>query len=166
MVEKNVETRIRQLEKQRKRETVYKPPSNLELPPELVERLDSEGYVTKWVRWLIQGKEDVTNMASRRREGYEFVSMEEAPELGTLFLKERVRGFDDAVIVGDLVLMKIEKVKNEARKKYYEDFSSRQMDALEKQLDKDTDGHSKMETRTEISRGGKRMNFVDDSDME
>ena len=65
-------------EESRKRE--WKEPNELDVPESLSRRFKSEGFGTRWIRVMLEGKPDPVNVMTRLREGYEFVRKDEAPE--------------------------------------------------------------------------------------
>lgn len=79
--------------------TRWNPVAQLETPDEL------DGYRYRWIREEVNGQRDNRNMTMSRREGYEFVRMSEAEELG-LIVDEDEKG-DGLARHGGLVLAKI-----------------------------------------------------------
>ena len=63
-------------EESRKRE--WKEPNELDVPESLTRRFKSQGFGTRWIRVMLEGKPDPVNVMTRLREGYEFVRKDDA----------------------------------------------------------------------------------------
>lgn len=113
-------TPTRQKETSRENETAkaltpgvdrWSPVAQLETPEE------RDGYRYRWIREEVNGVRDNRNMTMARREGYEFVRMSEAEELG-LIVDEDEKG-DGLARHGGLVLSKIPEEFCKQREAYY-----------------------------------------------
>lgn len=121
----------------------YTPPSSYDLPPEVFEAFKKKGFHLRFVRVLLDNKEDYKNVADRRREGYEFVTIMELPDhirhqFETKSFGQTANKFSDIVVVGDLALMKITLAKAAARKRYYENIALETELAQARSLSKDS----------------------------
>lgn len=154
-----VDERAEKLDRERNRRTVYQPPNELELPLEVLERFENAGMKHRWVRYLLQGKEDVSNVGRYLREGYEFVSARDAPEMVDSCLVENVRKEEEALTVGDLVLMIAPIELVESKRKHYQDMAAQQLEAVNSRLrGQDIQNRSKQS----VTRGGPARNFASD----
>lgn len=85
----------------------WKEPNDLEVPELLKEHLASQGYGTRWIRVTFRNEHDGENIFRRQREGYEFVTAEEAEAHGWNFPPVYDTGKEKVVRVGDLALAKL-----------------------------------------------------------
>lgn len=84
----------------------------LEIPNAVKQRFESEGYTLKWVRIKLKNDDDYKNIGLKLRDGWTFVTPQEAPEMSTGFqIGESKLG--SLVVRGDVALAKapIEKIK-------------------------------------------------------
>jgi len=77
----------------------WSPVSQLETPP------PENGWRYRWLREEVNGQKDTRNLNMSRREGYEFVRIEEATELGLLVDDDEKE--DGLARYGGLLLAKI-----------------------------------------------------------
>jgi len=123
----------------------YEEPNMLDIPDEVRDRFSSQGLALRWIRVLLKGADDYTNIGKRVQEGWEFVQFEEVPEMAmSSFVREEGR-YSGAVCRGDLALAKMPVGKAVARKEFYEARSAEMMDAVNMQLENASD--SKMPIR-------------------
>lgn len=126
-----------------RRETTYTPPSEYEIPDEIREKFESEGYHLRYIRVLLEDKDDFKNVAKRRREGYEFVTVRELPEhlQGLYEVKNfgtAAQKYSGVVMVGDLALAKLPIEKFHARQRYYANLAIQSELAQRSKLDSDS----------------------------
>ena len=115
----------------RKRE--WKEPNELEVPESLVRRLKSEGFGTRWIRILLEGKPDPVNVMTKMREGYEFVRKDEAPEwVGGPAMDYGSHG--NIIVIGDLALAKLPLDISESRTRQMAEKTQSLTDAINRQL--------------------------------
>lgn len=118
---KTSDSQVSDSRKTRKNKPVtYTPPALLEVPEEVKERFLNKGYILRWIRYSVKGEEDFQNVSQRHMEGYEFVKIEEVPEM-----RHRIRladkgTFTNLVTNGDVALAKIPAELAQARQEYYE----------------------------------------------
>jgi hypothetical protein len=98
------------------RPQAWRPPSTLPEP-----ELKQAGYTYRWVAAQVHGKDIPTNYASRLREGWEPVTLEEHPEFIEWMLKDGSGRSDTSsrVQVGGLVLCKMPDSFVKQREEYY-----------------------------------------------
>ena len=73
-------TQTRELET-REEEYTYSEPNLLEIPQAVTDRFLEQGMKLRWLRTTIKGSDDYANIGKRMQEGYEFVSLDEVPEM-------------------------------------------------------------------------------------
>lgn len=156
--------KTREIEVQEVKYETYIPPSNFEIPEEVLEHFKNKGMHLRWIRVILDDKDDYKNVARRRREGYVPVQISELPvEVRDLFETKSfgpaVAKYSDIAMVGDLALFKVSQGKAEARTRYYENVAYQNELAQRKQLG----GKSKLnkllpiydESKTEVRIGNR-----------
>lgn len=117
--------RLDRQEDLRDEDLTYNPESQLTIPANVKENLYDNGFVTRWVRVFIEGRVDSKNIRKRlhANEGYSFVRPDDLDEsdVNTMGGIVELGTFGEAIVNGDLALMKVRLAKNEARKKHFED---------------------------------------------
>jgi hypothetical protein len=125
------------------------------MPPQMLpDPTPEEGYVFRWIRISIQGKEDPTNISGKLREGWEPVRASDHPEV-RLFGSNDQTHFPDSIQVGGLMLCKtpIEFVKQ--RSEYYQKQTDAQMQSVDNTYMRENDPRMPMfkERRSEVTFG-------------
>lgn len=87
-----------------------------------------DGYGYRWVRLATLGDEDVPNMTSKLREGWEPVTYREVPEIATI---ERSQKSNARVEIGGLVLCRMPIEMLRQRDEYYTKQALSAVDAVE-----------------------------------
>lgn len=105
----------------------YKPPSNLDTPPA------PDGVEFKWIGVSLRGQDNVKNLANRERDGWVPVKREQYPEFKHLPSISSGR-FEGCFGHGDLVLMQNSTENNEARREYYRNKASAEVEAMDNDL--------------------------------
>lgn len=81
-----------------------------EIPQEVIKLFNDHGWNLRFIRFEDAGTGRIDNkyLAKRmKQDGYEFVKVEELPDWYLSFFEEReIRGRNDALVSGDVVLMK------------------------------------------------------------
>lgn len=126
-----------------RRVVTYSPPSEFEIPEEVKNKFEAEGYHLRFIRVLLEDKDDFKNVARRRREGYEFVKISELPEYFQGLYESKNFGnaaqkYSGIVMVGDLALAKLPIENKEARDRYYRDVAIGNEAAVRSRLDADS----------------------------
>jgi len=121
----------------------YTPPSSYDIPEELRLYFEDKGMHLRWVRVITDGQDDYKNVADRRREGYEPVSINELPmHVRDLFetksFGQAVSKYSQIAMVGDLALFKIPVAKARARQRYYENLALNNERSVNRQLSGDS----------------------------
>lgn len=134
-----------------KLEEAYVPPSTLKPAEHIKEAFRQAGFYLKWI--------NRNNVRKRRHpsEGYTFVSPKEITPEDIMSLGEIENlGESDVITNGDLVLMKVRIEKAEARRKYYENKTASQADAIERRLRENAIEHGGSKS---VVRTGKQAHF-------
>jgi len=95
--------------KDRMRKKTYVPIVETEIPQHVIQAFKQDDYDLRWIRFRIDGEEDLRNLSRREREGYEFVTADELPKD---FL-DSIRIYDGKnrqglITSGDVCLVKID----------------------------------------------------------
>ena len=156
---------IRKTRIEESNDNTYTPPSDYDIPDEVKELFAKDGYHLRWIRVLIDNQDDYKNVADRRREGYEPVSISELPpEARDLFetksFGSSVNKYSNITMVGDLALFKVPLKKAQARTRYYENMALQNEIAQRKQLGADSKLNKLLpitdESKTVVRTGGGR----------
>jgi hypothetical protein len=118
-------------EESRKRE--WKEPNELDVPESLSRRFNSEGFGTRWIRVMLEGKPDPVNVMTRLREGYEFVRKDEAPEWPEAPSME-YGTHGNLIVIGDLALAKLPLDISQSRTRQMQERTRSLADAIDRQL--------------------------------
>lgn len=145
-------TRAAETRQKTERRKAWVRPSDLDAPPA------PPGYEHRWIRKQASGVDDSKNVAGKLREGYELVRAEEHPDF---IVPSITNGVHSGVIgVGDMLLARIPEETAQERRKYYEQRTSDQIQAVDNDLMK-TNAHDTMrvvkpERQSRITFGGPR----------
>jgi len=158
------ESRTEQLREQttREEEWTFEEPNALTIPENVQARFDNEGMALRWIRYSLQGKDDITNVGKKLQAGWVFVSPEEVPEMAlTSFVRDEGR-YQGAVCRGDVALVKMPAGKVTARRKFYENKANDQMDAVNAQLMKSSDSRMPITNSSRsVTTRGRQPSFQD-----
>lgn len=133
----------------------YREPNLLDIPENLENRFLDQGLKLRWIRVLQKGQDDYQNVGKRIAEGWEFVSVDEVPELAhTSFVREEGR-YTGAVCRGDLALAKMPLKKAQNRQAYFENQSREMVDAVNAQLMGQSDSRMPIRnnSKTQVTKG-------------
>ena len=116
----------------------------------------------RWIRYSLQGKDDIANVGKKLQAGWVFVSPEEVPEMSlTSFVRDEGR-YQGAVCRGDVALVKMPAGKVTARRKFYENKANDQMDAVNSQLMKNSDSRMPITNSSRsVTTRGRQPSFQD-----
>lgn len=114
------------------RKKTYERPRNTQIPEELQEHFRKTGYEVRPIRYIVAGVEELSYLANRESEGYEFVEVSELPEW---YLK-RVRQVDTKtrnglITVGDCCLMKIDVNLRQSRRDFFAEVTEQENEAVD-----------------------------------
>ena len=125
----------------------YEAPRHLEIPNEVLERFENDGYDLKWIR-IIDPKTngvDLKNIAKRQRQGYEPVTHAEIKSLDFQGVSELFgRGSDaktkDYLVINDVALFKVPIEVKEQRQQWVDNESWRQINDLRRSFGENIGG--------------------------
>ena len=114
------------------RKTNYERVSETQIPDEVIAHFEAEDWVLGFKRWRLDGKQQDAHIASKLREGWEFVTMDELPDwYQSFFDTESYKSRDECVVVKDMVLMKADKAMIEDRRQYYRQLAKNELNAVD-----------------------------------
>jgi len=151
---KTRETQSRELDT-REQEYEYREPNLLDIPESVSNRFTNDGMKLRWIRISLKGGDDYTNVGKRLAEGWEFVNLEEVPELAhTSAIKEEGR-YKGTVCRGDLALVKMPILKANSRQRYFENQSAEMVQAVNSQLENASDRRMPIQnnSKTNVTKG-------------
>tara|TARA_R100001244_G_scaffold122493_1_gene92149 strand:- start:1679 stop:2137 length:459 start_codon:yes stop_codon:yes gene_type:complete len=118
--------RAKQTREKDQRPTSWRPPSILDAPP------PPEGYVHRWIRSELLGKDDKPNFTKRIREGYEPIRADEYPDFECAVIDEG--RFKGVIGVGGLILARLPIEVAKSRGQYFAQKTANQMTAVDQDL--------------------------------
>ena len=139
----------------REQDMEFREPNMLDIPDSVVNRFKNEGMALRWIRINLRGKDDYTNVGKRVQEGWQFVDVNEVPEIQhTSFVRDEGR-YTGAVCRGDLALAKMPLQKAENRQRFYESKSSEMVDAVNQQLMSQSDSRMPIRnsSKSQVTKG-------------
>jgi hypothetical protein len=151
-ISRNAETRELNT---REQDMEYREPSMLDIPDFIAERFANQGLKLRWIRILLKGQDDYKNVGTRMQEGWQFVTVDEVPELQhTSFVRDEGR-YQGAVCRGDLALAKMPLEKARNRQAYFENKSNEMVDAVNQQLMGQSDSRMPIRnsSKTNVTKG-------------
>lgn len=102
----------------------YKPPSQLFIPPNAIEKFAAQGFELQWARVYVprtQGELDLNNISKKEADGFEFVTRDEIPGLKdkmSSYFGDKIDTHGGLYIVGDQALVKIPYARVALKRKY------------------------------------------------
>jgi len=148
-------TQSRELETRETEEFEYTEPNLLDIPEAVKHRFSDQGMTLRWIRITLKGGDDYTNVGKRLAEGWEFVSLEEVPEMvHTSMVRDEGR-YKGTVCRGDLALAKMSTKRAEARQRHFEQESVQLVEAVNSQLENAGDRRMPVQnqSRTNVTKG-------------
>lgn len=121
-----------QATKTQKREWVE--PNQLDIPPEVEAMLKSQGYGARWIRVLLDGKPDAVNVMTRKREGYEFVTLDSVDKFWPDAPVMDYGAHGNLIVIGDLALAKLPLEISDDRKRKMHQKTKELTNAIQRQL--------------------------------
>jgi len=128
-------TQSRELETRETETYEYQEPSLLDIPETVTNRFTDQGMKLRWIRISLKGTDDYSNVGKRQAEGWQFVTLDEVPEMGMSSAVKEDGRYSGTVCRGDLALAKLPFAKAEARQLHFEQKSSEMVDAVNSQLE-------------------------------
>ena len=133
----------------------YREPSLLDIPESVTNRFVDQGMKLRWIRMTIRGQEDYNNIGKKMAEGWEFVGIEEVPEMQHSSIVKDNGRYEGTVCRGDLALAKMPIRKAENRQRYFENQSREMVDAVNAQLMNQSDSRMPIRnnSKTQVTKG-------------
>lgn len=128
-------TQSRELETRETETYEYTEPNLLDIPQNVTDRFADQGMKLRWIRISLKGQDDYTNVGKRQAEGWQFVTLDEVPEMGMSSAVKEDGRYSGTVCRGDLALAKLPFAKAKARQLHFEQKSSEMVDAVNSQLE-------------------------------
>lgn len=128
-------TQSRELETRETETYEYTEPNLLDIPPSVENRFADQGMKLRWIRISLKGQDDYTNVGKRQAEGWQFVTLDEVPEMGLSSAVKEDGRYSGTVCRGDLALAKLPMERANARQAHFEQKSSQMVDAVNSQLE-------------------------------
>lgn len=135
----------------------YVPPNQLNLSKDVEDFFAQQGYKLRWVRHQLNGQDDVKNLVTKAKEGWELVKFDDLPEHLQGDFELGTSGRTEGVILNaDVALAKIPVEMAEARSDYYRGMANAQEDAVNANLmqhsTRDMPIHQESRSRTTTGR--------------
>lgn len=128
-------TQSRELETRETETYEYTEPNLLDIPQSVENRFADQGMKLRWIRISLKGQDDYSNVGKRQAEGWQFVSLDEVPEMGLSSAVKEDGRYSGTVCRGDLALAKLPMERANARQAHFEQKSSQMVDAVNSQLE-------------------------------
>jgi hypothetical protein len=112
-------------------------PKQWQRPEALPEPQKEPGYVYRWIRTSLEGKDDERNVSSKFREGWEPVKLEEQPQYRSL-VSAGIKQTDN-VRIGELLLCKMPEEFRDQRAAYFNKAARDNMEAVDNNLMREND---------------------------
>lgn len=136
----------------------YRPPSKLDMPTP-----NDPDIVFKYVRVAIRNEDDQSNWRAKMADGWEPVKAEDYPEFMGPSRENDGSRFAGTIGSGDLVLMQNHRQNVDARNRYYQEQTERQMIGVDNDLMKEEDRRMPIyrERRSSHTSGPRTVRFDD-----
>jgi hypothetical protein len=112
-------------------------PKHWQRPEALPEPDKQPGYVYRWIRTVLDGKDDERNVSAKFREGWEPVKLEEQPQYRSL-VSAGIKQTDN-VRIGELLLCKMPEEFRDQRAAHYSKATRDNMEAVDNNLMRESD---------------------------
>ena len=112
----------------------WKEPNELEVPEEVLARLKAEDCEPRWIRILLEGREDANNIMTRLREGYQFVKRDSVEDVWPEVPSYEHAKHGKLIVVGDLALAKLPISISNSRKKAMRNKTQELTEAIDRNL--------------------------------
>lgn len=119
-----------------KRKKTWERIRETEIPSDLVETFNKDGWHLRFIRFSVAGEPDLRYLSRREREGYEYVTQDEIVKYGfdwymDSFRLESTRTRSGLLVSGDTVLMKADLDLVKSRKRVLEAENKARYDAAD-----------------------------------
>lgn len=148
-------TQTRELETRETETYEYQEPSLLDIPQNVTDRFADQGMKLRWIRISLKGQDDYTNVGKRQAEGWQFVTLDEVPEMGMSSMIREDGRYSGTVCRGDLALAKLPIQRANARQTHFEQRSAEMVDAVNSQLEGASDRRMPVrnQSKTNVTKG-------------
>lgn len=125
----------------------WKTPSKLPTPN------PQKGWVFRWIRVSMFGKDDPTNVSAKLREGWEPCKAKDHPEIQMVHTENQ--DFKDNIVMGGMMLCKAPKSFMKGRKEHFEQLTASQMRTVNENLMRESDPRMPVfnNSKTEVTFG-------------
>lgn len=139
----------------REMEYEYREPNLLDIPEDVENRFADQGLKLRWIRITSRGQDDYKNIGKKLQEGWQFVSVDEVPELMHSSIVKDSGRYEGTICRGDLALAKIPLAKAKSRQRYFENQSREMVEAVNAQLMNSSDSRMPIRnnSKTQVTRG-------------
>ena len=127
-------SQVREANERAQTEYVFEEPNQTQIPKEIEEKFKNSVRTLGWLRIDLKGNDDYQNIGRQQQQGWEFVTPEEAPEMGATSVVRKEGRYSGVICRGDLALGKIPTFKLEAKKTHYLNKSKEMIGAVNQQL--------------------------------
>ena len=119
-----------------RRKVVYEAQSLTSIPQDVVDAFEKRDWKLRFIRYLINGEQDIRNLSKRKNEGWEFVTAKELTDLDlewylTTFQAEDTRNFKGLLISGDSVLAKADVELIQSRTDHFDKITKAELEAAD-----------------------------------
>ena len=149
------ENQTRELETREEDDYEYREPNLLDIPDSIKNRFEDQGMTLRWIRISLKGSDDYTNVGKRLAEGWQFVSLDEVPEMGHTSMVRNEGRYSGTVCRGDLALAKLPIKRALSRQRHFENASAEMVEAVNSQLEGAGDRRMPIrnQSRTNVTKG-------------
>lgn len=139
----------------REQEYEYREPSLLDIPEMITDRFSEQGMKLRWIRISLKGQDDYKNIGKKFQEGWQFVTIDEVPEMQHSSIVKDSGRYEGTVCRGDLALAKMPIAKAESRQRHFENVSREMVDAVNAQLMNSNDSRMPIRnnSKTQVTKG-------------
>jgi len=139
----------------REQEYEYREPSLLDIPEMVTNRFSDQGMKLRWIRISLKGQDDYKNIGKKFQEGWEFVTIDEVPEMQHSSIVKDSGRYEGTVCRGDLALAKMPAARAESRQRHFENVSREMVDAVNAQLMNASDSRMPIRnnSKTQVTKG-------------
>lgn len=139
---------------------VYKPVSLLDIPVDIQNHFDEQGYALRWVRWQLDGNIDTKRLTEVERQQWTPVEAGDIPKQDALRMKvEPIAGFGDILCNQDLALFKIEKRIQRGIKTYFNSKAKQSLDNVNTRLTQGSGESVLNESKSQVAKGQRATHF-------
>ena len=133
-IEESRNSQLRETETREETEYVFEEPDATHIPRRVEERFNQQDISLGWLRILLNGQDDYQEIGKKQSQGWEFVTPEEVPEMGSTSVVREEGRYAGVVSRGDIALGKIPTVKLEAKRRFYRNKANEMLEAVNTQL--------------------------------